>query len=82
MFRQSVPAGHQGLSDFTHPNTAITVAGEPFKHLLYQFCLAHWVGDITYIRHHGGWSYLATVLDLGSRGGALVMPYHRHRTHN
>ena len=27
----------------------------------------HWVGDITYIRHHGGWSYLATVLDLGSR---------------
>ena len=27
----------------------------------------HWVGDITYIRNHGGWSYLATVLDLGSR---------------
>ena len=27
----------------------------------------HWVGDITYIRHHQGWSYLATVLDLGSR---------------
>ncbi|MFT5504982.1 MAG: hypothetical protein ACI8XC_002699 [Gammaproteobacteria bacterium] len=41
MFRQSVPAGHQGLSDFTHPNTAITVAGEPFEHLLYQFHLAH-----------------------------------------
>ena len=27
----------------------------------------HWVGDITYIRNHNGWSYLATVLDLGSR---------------
>jgi putative transposase len=27
----------------------------------------HWAGDITYIRHHGSWSYLATVLDLGSR---------------
>jgi putative transposase len=27
----------------------------------------HWVGDITYIRHHQGWSYLATVIDLGSR---------------
>jgi len=27
----------------------------------------YWVGDITYIRNHGGWSYLATVLDLGSR---------------
>jgi transposase InsO family protein len=41
MFRQSVPAGHQGLSDFTHPNTAITIAAEPFKHLLYQFRLAY-----------------------------------------
>jgi len=40
IFRQSVPAGHQGLSDFTRPNTAITIAGEPFKHLLYQFRLA------------------------------------------
>ena len=27
----------------------------------------HWVGDITYIRNHQGWSYLATVLDLGSK---------------
>ena len=37
----------------------------------------HWVGDITYIRHHQGWSYLATVLDLGSReivGYALSQP--------
>ena len=41
IFRQSVPAGHQGLSDFTRPNTAITIAGEPFKHLLYQFRLAY-----------------------------------------
>ena len=37
IFRQCVPAGHQGLSDFTHPNTPITIAGEPFAHLLYQF---------------------------------------------
>lgn len=27
----------------------------------------HWVGDITYIKTQTGWSYLATVLDLGSR---------------
>ena len=40
IFRQSVPAGHQGLSDFTHPNTPITIAVEPFTHLLYQFRLA------------------------------------------
>jgi len=27
----------------------------------------HWVTDITYIRNHQGWSYLAAVLDLGSK---------------
>jgi putative transposase len=27
----------------------------------------HWVGDITYIRSYQGWSYLATVMDLGTR---------------
>lgn len=27
----------------------------------------HWVGDITYIRTHQGWHYLACVLDLGSK---------------
>lgn len=27
----------------------------------------HWVGDITYIRNHQGWSYLACVLDLSTR---------------
>ena len=31
----------------------------------------HWVGDITYIRNHQRWSYLATVLDLGSRESRL-----------
>ena len=40
IFRQSLPAGHQGLSDFTHPNTPITIDQEPFAHLLYQFRLA------------------------------------------
>lgn len=27
----------------------------------------HWVGDITYISNHLGWSYLATVLDLHTK---------------
>lgn len=40
IFRQSVPAGHQGLSDFTRPDTAVTISGKPFDHLLYQFRLA------------------------------------------
>jgi len=58
MFRQSVPAGHQGLSDFTHPNTAITIAGEPFDHLLYQFRPAHSGGRHVHIVQ-GGESYSA-----------------------
>jgi len=40
MFRQSVPPAHQGLSDFTHPDSLITINGKPFDHLLYQFRLA------------------------------------------
>jgi len=50
MFRQSVPAGHQGLSDFTHPRTEISIAGKPFPHLLYQFRLAF-----------SGWRYVHVV---------------------
>jgi len=58
IFRQAVPARHQGLSDFTHPNTAITIAGEAYPHLLYQFRLAYsgW-RDVHIIR--GGESYSA-----------------------
>jgi hypothetical protein len=41
IFCQSVPAGQQGLSDFTRPRTTITIAGKPFDHLLYQFRLAY-----------------------------------------
>jgi hypothetical protein len=32
IFRQSLPAGQQGLTDFSHPNTEITVQGEVFAH--------------------------------------------------
>ncbi len=32
-----------------------------------ETCSTHYVGDITYIRHHGGWSYLACVLDLATK---------------
>ena len=31
IFRQSVPAGQQGLSDFSHPESKITLSGKPFK---------------------------------------------------
>ena len=60
MFRQSVPPGHQGLSDFTHPNIAITIAGQPFKHLIYQFRLAF-----------SGWRY-AHIVQGGESYSALA----------
>lgn len=41
MFRQTIPPGQQGLSDFTHPRTAVTIAGQPFTHLIYQYRLAY-----------------------------------------
>ncbi len=60
IFRQSVPAGHQGLSDFSHPRTAVTLAGEPFDHLLYQFRLAFsgW-RDVHIVRGEESYSALA-----------------------
>ena len=51
IFRQSVPAGHQGLSDFSHPNTEITIKGEVLPHLLYQFRFAY-----------SGWRYVQITL--------------------
>lgn len=58
IFRQQAVPGRQGLSDFTHPNDAITVAGAPFPHLIYQFRLAYsgW-RSATVVR--GGESYAA-----------------------
>jgi len=41
IFRQSFPAGVQGMSDFTHPDTKITIAGAEFEHIIYQFVLTH-----------------------------------------
>lgn len=57
-FLQSVPAGHQGLSDFTNPYSATTIAGEPFKHLLYQFRLDYSSWGYVHITQ-GGESYSA-----------------------
>jgi hypothetical protein len=41
IFRQEHPPGRQALSDFTHPDGfSVTLAGRPFKHMLYHFWLA------------------------------------------
>jgi hypothetical protein len=51
MFQQNVPVGWMGLSDFTIPDTPITIRGEPFIHRLYQFRLAY-----------SGWRYVQIIL--------------------
>lgn len=60
IFRQSMPAGQQGLSDFTHPDTGVTIAGQAFPHLIYQFRLAY-----------SGWRY-AQVVQGGESYSALA----------
>ena len=79
MFRQSVPAGHQGLSDFTHPNTAITIDSEPFSHLLYQFRLAFSGWRHVHIIQ-GGESYSALADGLQSALHTLGGVPNEHRT--
>ena len=58
MFRQQAVVAQQGFSDFTHPNDDITINGELFKHIFYQFRLAFssW-RSVTVIQ--GGESYAA-----------------------
>lgn len=41
IFRQQAAIAQQGFSDFTHPDSPITIQGTPLKHLLYQFRLAY-----------------------------------------
>jgi len=58
IFRQSLPAGLQGQSDFSHPNTKISINGVEFKHLIYQFVLTY--SGIRYAQIvQGGESYCA-----------------------
>ena len=51
IFRQEHPPGLQGLSDFTDGGRlGVTLAGEPFPHLLYHFWLAF-----------SGWQYVKAI---------------------
>jgi transposase InsO family protein len=63
IFRQQAVVAQQGFSDFTHPDSAITIGGAPFKHLLYQFRLAYsgW-RSVTLVQ--GGESYEARACGL------------------
>ena len=79
IFRQSIPPGQQGLSDFTHPRTPVTISGQPFAHLIYQYRLAHSGWRCAYpVRGGESYSALAEGLQraLHKSGGVPV----EHRT--
>ncbi|WP_390517725.1 IS21 family transposase [Halioxenophilus aromaticivorans] len=63
IFRQQAAIAQQGFSDFTHPDSPITIQGTPLKHLLYQFRLAYsgW-RSVTVVQ--GGESYAALACGL------------------
>ncbi len=51
MFKIQHPAGQLGLSDFTHlKGVSVTIAGQPFQHILYHYRLAH-----------SGWQYVQVI---------------------
>jgi transcriptional regulator with XRE-family HTH domain len=78
-FRQQAEPGRQGFSDFTHPDSLITIKQEPFKHLLYQFRLAFsgW-RSVTAVQGGESYSALATGIQraLNQAGGSPI----EHRT--
>jgi hypothetical protein len=79
IFLQKAVPGRQGLSDFTHPNTPITINGEPFNHLLYQFRLGY-SGWRSIKAIQGGESYSALADGLQRALRALAGSPLEHRT--
>jgi len=79
IFRQSMPAGFQGLSDFTHPRTPVTIQGKVFEHLLYQFRLAFSGWRYVHIIQ-GGESYSALADGLQNALSKLGGVPQEHRT--
>lgn len=79
IFRQQAEPGLMGLSDFTHPDDRITINGQPFPHLLYQFRLAYsgW-RSVTVVQ--GGESYAALAAGLQRALRYLGGSPRQHRT--
>lgn len=79
IFRQQAVIAQQGFSDFTHPDSSVTIQSKPFPHLLYQFRLAYsgW-RSVTVVQGGESYAALATGLQraLQQAGGSPV----EHRT--
>ncbi|HAX10283.1 MAG TPA: IS21 family transposase [Marinobacter hydrocarbonoclasticus] len=79
IFRQQAVVAQQGFSDFTHPDSLVTIQSKPFTHLLYQFRLAYsgW-RSVTVVQGGESYAALATGMQraLQQAGGSPV----EHRT--
>jgi hypothetical protein len=79
IFRQQAVVAQQGFSDFTHPDSPVTIQSKPFTHLLYQFRLAYsgW-RSVTVVQGGESYAALATGMQraLQQAGGSPV----EHRT--
>jgi hypothetical protein len=80
IFRQEHPPGRQALSDFTHgAKLDVTIAGQPFPHLLYHFWLAY--SGWRFIKAIcGGESFTALTEGLQEALWQLGGVPHEHRT--
>lgn len=79
IFRQHAEPGRQGLSDFSVPNTSITINDEPFAHRFYQFRLAS-SGWRSVMIVQGGESYTALAEGLQRALSQLGGSPAEHRT--
>ena len=70
IFRQAMPIGIQSLSDFTRPDTPITIKGQIFEHLIYQFRLAYSGWRFAMVMQ-GGESYAA--LSEGLQNALMIL---------
>ena len=71
-FEQEHPSGREGQMDFTHcGGLGVTIGGEPFEHMLFQFVLSHSVWPYAQVRFSETFSELVSGLqgapwDLGA----------------
>jgi transposase len=78
MFAQTIHAGRQSQSDWTHcKELKVTLGGEPFPHLVYHFMLPYSRWEFVWICHTESFETLTTGYSLAVSALGAVAPEHR-----
>lgn len=78
MFRQNIQPGRQSQSDYTHcKELKITIAGEPFPHLVYHFILPFSRWEYVWICHTESYETLTAGYSRAVHALGAVAPEHR-----